>query len=320
MEFNRSLAVFIFMFGVVGNILNILVLSQRSYRSNSCAWLFLVLSIVNLVSLISGLITIMIDGWTTNPTDYIGVLCKLRAFLVFSTRTIAMWLMVLATTDRWLLSNMNAHRRQQSSLKNAQFWAAIIVILSVALYAQQLYCYEANLTDTPLKCYGKTVVCRYLTDLSLAIITVSIPILLMILFGSLIISNVRQSQHRIQTLQLGSAGASTKRPLGSHSENSVGKFRQKTDRSLLRMLFSQVILTGIFTFPLCLDKFYSSFSGDQGSPLVLATNAFVYDLAILAYDISNGITFYVYTLCGGTVFRKALYEFIMSMKFKMRCH
>ncbi|CAF4407931.1 unnamed protein product, partial [Rotaria magnacalcarata] len=95
----------------------------------------------------------MIGGWVTNPTDYIGVLCKLRAFLVFSTRTMAMWLMVLATTDRWLLSSINAHRRQHSSLKNAQLWTATIVILSVALYAQQLYCYDANLMDTPLRCY-----------------------------------------------------------------------------------------------------------------------------------------------------------------------
>ncbi|CAF3394224.1 unnamed protein product [Rotaria socialis] len=262
----------------------------------------------------------MIGGWTTNPTNYIGVVCKLRAFLVFSTRTIATWLMVLATTDRWLLSSMDAHRRQQSSLKNAKLWTAIIVILSVALYAQQLYCYEANLIDTPLKCYGKTIVCRYLTDLSLAIVTVSIPIFLMFVFGLLVISNVRQSQRRIRTLQLGSVGATTNRPVASNSENSAGKFRQKTEHSLLRMLFAQVILIGIFTLPLCLDKFYSSFSGDDGSPVVLAVNAFVYDLSILVYDISNGITFYVYTLCGGTVFRKALYDFIMSMKLKMRCH
>ncbi|CAM4979925.1 unnamed protein product [Rotaria socialis] len=142
----------------------------------------------------------------------------------------------------------------------------------------------------------------------------------MILFGSLIISNVRQSQRRIHTLQLGSTGVATKRPLGSHGENSVGKFRQKTDRSLLRILFSQVILIGIFTLPLCFAKFYLSFWDDHGSQLVLAANVFVYDLAILIYDISNGITFYVYTLCGGTVFRKALYDFIMSMKLKMRCH
>lgn len=318
-QFNRSVAVFIFLFGVIGNILNILILSQKSYRSNSCAWLFLALSIDNLISLMSGLVTIMIGGWAINPTNYNPVVCKLRAFFVFSTRTVATWLMVLATIDRWLLSSIHANRRRRSSLRNAKQWTAVIITLSVLLYAQQLYCYEANLIDTPLKCYGKTVVCRYLTDLSLAIVTVSIPLILMLLFGSLVISNVRQSQRRVRSLPLGNARSTINKTMASNSENSLGKSRQKTERSLLRMLFCQVILIGVFTLPLCLDKFYSSFSGDNGSSVELAINAFVYDLAILIFDISNGVTFYIYVLCGGTVFRKALYDFILLTKRKIRC-
>ncbi|CAF3170728.1 unnamed protein product [Rotaria sp. Silwood2] len=118
-EFNRSLAVFISLFGVIGNILNIFVFSQRIYHWNSCGWIFLVLSIVDLVSLVSGLSTLIIAGWTINPTSYIGPICKIRAFLVFSTRTMATWLMVLATIDRWLQSSINARHRQKSSLKNS---------------------------------------------------------------------------------------------------------------------------------------------------------------------------------------------------------
>ncbi|CAF4650898.1 unnamed protein product, partial [Rotaria sp. Silwood2] len=108
--------------------------------------------------------------------NYIGWVCKLRAFLVFTTRTIAPWLILLATVDRWLLSSINAHRRQKGTLKNAQQWIIIIVILSVLLYVQQLYCYEANLIDTPLQCYGKTVAYRYLTGLSFAIMTIIFPL------------------------------------------------------------------------------------------------------------------------------------------------
>ncbi|CAF4562334.1 unnamed protein product [Rotaria sp. Silwood2] len=82
----------------------------------------------------------------------------------------------MATVDRWLLSSINAHRRQKGTLKNAQQWIIIIVILSVLLYVQQLYCYEANLIDTPLQCYGKTVAYRYLTGLSFAIMTIIFPL------------------------------------------------------------------------------------------------------------------------------------------------
>jgi hypothetical protein len=49
---NLSFAIFLWLFGVMGNALNILVLSQRALRSNSCAWLFLISSLFNLVSII----------------------------------------------------------------------------------------------------------------------------------------------------------------------------------------------------------------------------------------------------------------------------
>ncbi|CAF1162776.1 unnamed protein product [Rotaria sp. Silwood1] len=262
----------------------------------------------------------MIGGWTDNPANYIGVVCKLRAFLVFSTRTMAMWLIVLATVDRWLLSSFDVHRRQKSSLKNVQRGTVVIVILSLLLYAQQLYCYDANRMDTPLKCYGTTNVCRNFTDLSLVIATVTIPLILMVLFGVLIISNVHQSRRRIQILTLQNAKSTMDKSLPASTGDADRKSKQKIEHSLLRMLFFQVILMTIFTIPLCLDKFYSSFSGDNGSKVEMAINAFVYDLAILIYDISNGIPFYIYTLCGGTVFRKALHNFITSMKLKFRCH
>ncbi|CAF4919724.1 unnamed protein product [Rotaria sp. Silwood1] len=262
----------------------------------------------------------MIGGWTDNPANYIGVVCKLRAFLVFSTRTMAMWLIVLATVDRWLLSSFDVHRRQKSSLKNVQRGTVVIVILSLLLYAQQLYCYDANRMDTPLKCYGTTNVCRNFTDLSLVIVTVTIPLILMVLFGLLIISNVHQSRRRIQILTLQNAKSTMDKSLPASTGDADGKSKQKIEHSLLRMLFFQVILMTIFTIPLCLDKFYSSFSGDNGSKVEMAINMFVYDLAILIYDISNGIPFYIYTLCGGTVFRKALHNFIISMKLKFRCH
>ncbi|CAF4176701.1 unnamed protein product, partial [Rotaria sordida] len=222
-QFNRYASVLILLFGVVGNILNILVLSQRALRSNSCAWIFLASSIANLISILFGLTTRIISGWTTDPIDHIGWACKLRAFVVFSTRTIASWLIVLATVDRWLSSSTNVHRRQKSTLKNAQRWTTTIIILSILLYAQQLYCYEANLIDTPLKCYGKTDACRFITDSSFAVITILFPLVLMILFGLLTISNVRQSQRRIHQLQLRNMTLTKKNSAASNNENPNGK-------------------------------------------------------------------------------------------------
>ncbi|CAF4691597.1 unnamed protein product [Rotaria sp. Silwood2] len=138
----------------------------------------------------------------------------------------ATWLMVLATIDRWLQSSINARHRQKSSLKNSQLWTIIIIILSAICYSQQLYCYEANLIDTPLQCYGKTSVCRYLTDLSLALVTVCIPVILMVLFGLLIISNIRQSQHRVHILQSTTIESISTMPSNLNSGNSLGRLKK----------------------------------------------------------------------------------------------
>jgi hypothetical protein len=117
---NRYFATIIFIFGVIGNILNISVLSQKLLRSNSCAVLFCGSSVAGLISLISGLTPRVLAAWITDLSETIEWICKIRGFVLFTSRAIAFWLITLATVDRWLLSCADAHRRQFSTVKNAQ--------------------------------------------------------------------------------------------------------------------------------------------------------------------------------------------------------
>ncbi|CAF5013564.1 unnamed protein product [Rotaria sp. Silwood1] len=144
LQINRYCTIFILLFGFVGNILNILALSQRNLRSNPCGWYFLTSSIANLISIVSGLLTRLLSGWNNDLTETIDWLCKLRAFVVFSSRTIALWLIMFATIDRWLLSSANAHYRRLSTLKNARRITFIVVFIFCLMYVQMFYCYQAN--------------------------------------------------------------------------------------------------------------------------------------------------------------------------------
>lgn len=316
-QLNRYVAVIIFLFGVVGNILNILVLSQKFFRFNSCAWLFLVSSIINLISILCGLTTRILSGWIVDPTSYIGWACKLRALIVFATRTMSPWLFALATIDRWLLSSIDANRRRRSNLKNAQRGAIAIIISSILLYTQMLYCYDITDGNTPLPCYGKTLACQHLTDFSLILITILCPLFFMVVFGLLTISNVHRSQLRVQTHPVKSTVNAGNNSSGAVIRNSEKKLKQKNDRNLLRMLLVQVLLLIILTLPLAVSKIYSTTAGDDASETDAIISSFVYQLCILIYFISNGLPFYVYTLCGGTMFRKALYDLLLSMKRKL---
>ncbi|CAF3703529.1 unnamed protein product, partial [Rotaria sordida] len=150
-QLNRYFGIFIIIFGIVGNTINTCVLSQRPLRSNPCAWLFLTSSIANGIGILSGLTSRPLSTWSLDLTNTNQFLCKLRAFLLFNAITIGSWLIMLATVDRWLSSNIDANKRRRSTLKNAQIGAIVIVIVSTLIETQQLYCFEANLTNTPLK-------------------------------------------------------------------------------------------------------------------------------------------------------------------------
>ncbi len=66
---NQCSEIFIVLFGSIDNILNVLVLSQRSLLSNSCALLFLVSSISNLVAILFDLTSRILSGWNMDPTN-----------------------------------------------------------------------------------------------------------------------------------------------------------------------------------------------------------------------------------------------------------
>jgi hypothetical protein len=308
-QLNRYLAIIIFIFGVVGNILNCLVLSQRTLRSNPCVLLFLVSSFIDLISILTGLTTRILAGWGLDPTTTNTPICKLRAFIVFSTRTMAIWLITLATIDRWLLSSMNFHRRQLSTLKNVTKGIILTIIISTILYSHMLYCYQSNLIDTPLQCYGKSAECRLATDIIYALITILIPSVLMIIFGLMIISNIRYLRMRVETVTI----------VSILSPSRVKQMKlKKTDRQLLRMLLLQVSLLIIFCIPQTIQKFYITFKPfGTVSKREEAINHFLYNIEVLLAFVASGMPFYLYTLAGGIIFRRASMDFIRTIQQKL---
>ncbi|CAF3975676.1 unnamed protein product [Rotaria sp. Silwood1] len=143
------------------------------------------------------------------------------------------------------------------------------------LYAQLIYCYQANLTQTPLKCYGKTEICRMITDFSYAVITIVIPIIVMIIFGLLTISNVQNSYRRICITTIAQL---------SKSGKNQSQRCKKTDYSLLLMLLVQTIK----------------------SSLQNAIEYLAFNLLLLLTYFSRGMPFYIYTLCGEKIFRQTI--------------
>jgi hypothetical protein len=236
---------------------------------------------------------------------------------VFTSRTIAFWLITLASIDRWISSCINARYRNKSTLKNAQKGAIIITVISIILYVQMFYCYEANLINAPLKCYGKTIFCRHLTALTYGFITILCPLFFMIVFGIMTVLNIRESQRRTHTIN---GDVSTQNNPTRNSDNQQKRLKSKADRHLLFMLLIQVILLTLLTLPQAIQKIYSTFTEEMSTDLLhQAINNFIYSFVLLLSFIASGMPFYIYTLCGGNLFRKALYDLGRVMMKKILC-
>ncbi|CAF0749928.1 unnamed protein product [Rotaria sp. Silwood1] len=319
MQINRYFSIFIFLFGTIGNILNCVVLSQPTLRVNPCAYLFLISSIANMISILFGLTTRILAGWNIDITDTNSLVCKFRAFIVFVSRTIAFWLIAFATIDRWFSSCSQYQRRQMSSLKNAQRGTIIIIILSILLYCQMIYCYEANMSSTPLPCYGKNVVCRFLTDLTYAIITILCPLLIMFIFGLITISNIRQTcTARLFKKKLIVLNGNNKNVL--ISKKSQQQRKKRIDRYLRHVLFIQIIFLSILTIPQAIEKFYTTLSVNATKSLLNITiNKFIYNFVLLLTYLASGLPFYIYTLSGGSTFRVTLINSLQSILEKLTC-
>jgi hypothetical protein len=312
-QFNRSFGIFILIFGSIGNILHCLILSQRTLRSNPCAFLFRMSSIANIISILIGVPTRILAGWNIDPTNTLSWLCKCRAFLVFTSRTIAFWLIVLATIDQWLSSSMKVHHRQMSTLKNARKGILIVIFLSISLHIQMFYCYEANLTNTPLKCYGKSLECRLITDLTYSFLTIILPLLLTLIFGLKTVSNVHQVCSRIHPMNTIAIIYSANPGIKKITSNRQRK--KKLDHHLLLVLFIGVIISTLFTLPQAIDKLYSTFTIKfENSKNDDATDSLIYNIVLLLSFVASGTPFYIYILVGGTVYRNAL-----SNLFKKSC-
>ncbi|CAF4313301.1 unnamed protein product [Adineta steineri] len=138
----------------------------------------------------------------------------------------------------------------------------------------------------------------------------------MFIFGLMTISNVRKTQSRLQPETLTMNARNGHESTITNMRNPLQ--RKKSDRHLLIMLFIQVLLILLFTLPLSAYKLYSTLTRNVlKSTLQNTIENFMFNIFLLALYVSCGMPFYIYTLSGGRVFRKALFSLMEALRRKM---
>lgn len=297
--------------------MNVLVLLQRPLRLNPSAAFLAVSSIACLIAIVSGLTSRMMAGYAADLTLTVKWICITRNYVLYTARTVALWMIAFATLDRWRSSSVNIHLRQKSSVKNTKQSLLIVLIFSCLANIPITFCYEANLTEAIRGCYASTYACRVITDLIYAIITTVLPLIVMVIFGLLTVQNVRYMRVRVQNLTFSLSHQ-------HHRTAATGPERQQTkkrDRYLLKMLLVQVTLLCLFTCGHPIHKAYTSIAANSAPPSVQsAIENFIFTLLTLLNFTASGMPFYIYTLTGGHIFRNALFDLIKASARKILCH
>ena len=188
---------FVFAFGMVGNILNIVVFtSLNSFRETSAAFYMTVTSSVNVVQLIVSLLSrILITGFNIDPTRSSLAVCKLREYLVTTLMLISFTLMCFAAIDQFFSMTVRWHHlcntRVARRLTIAAFISCFLHSIPCSLYYNRVVSPSTGqitcvITNWQYALYYS----RFLFPFLLGFL----PLLIRITFGILAFNNVRGLQ------------------------------------------------------------------------------------------------------------------------------
>ena len=229
---NRSIPVLLLLFGTIGNLLNLYILSRRSLRRSSCLFYFFAASVANLFCLWCGLTTRLLSGYDMDPTTNNSFVCKLRYFITYMSLSLSAFFLLFASADRWASSNARMRVRSYCEIKFARRLVVITALIGCLLYSQVFYCYIAAAEKFPVFCYCPTLLCRIYNDSIFLLLYSIIPPIFMLIFSWLTVRNVKKMRQQVNVTTP-----------HSHFRNDLMK---KRDRQMITMLVMKVL-----SFSLC---------------------------------------------------------------------
>ncbi len=246
---NRTIPIPLLIFGTIGNVLNLWILTRKSLRTNSCSFYFLSSSVTNLICLWCGLTTRLLSGYNLDPTAWNSLVCKFRFFMTYMSLSLSACFLVYASIDRWTSSSSNVHIRLFSRIHIAERMVMYTILIALVLYSQAFYCYSTISNQFPVNCYCPNIICRMYNDLLFLILFSILPPIFMLGFGWITIQNAKKVRLQVNPNTI--------------TNNLYQNSMKKKDRQMITMLFIQVILFFICVTPSGISKAYTAFTFHQ---------------------------------------------------------
>ncbi|CAF0843170.1 unnamed protein product [Adineta ricciae] len=244
--------ILMYIFGSIGNILNIWVFaiwsrspnqSQKHYRhsqtSNSSLYL-LASSIANLFVIIYPLLTrIMFDGYHYRVTlNNVLIFCKLRFYVLHTFDLISLICICMATFDRYLVSSRKVRLRKLSTRRQQTKLIILFLVVLIGLHSVPVMIFF-NVSSTG-KCtiLSTNYLYYYLCTIQIVLHGI-IPIIFLSIFGLLTFKQLK----RIKT-----------RSCSRHQHHHKRKKGISSDKQLSRMLLLMSLAIILSSIPYCIEQ------------------------------------------------------------------
>jgi hypothetical protein len=237
--------IIMYIFGIIGNILNIWVFSiwsrsrrrshknHRSDRTSNSSLYLLASSLANLIVIIYPLLTrIMFDGYRYHVTKAnLFILCKLRFYTLHTFDLISLTCICMATFDRYLISSRKVRLRELSTRRQRTKLIILFIILFIGLHSVPIGIYYDISNTGQCTILSLTYLYYYLYIVQIFLHGI-IPIIVLSIFGILTFKQLKKIN-----------------PRHRHHHGNIS-----SDKQLSRMLLLMSIAIILSSIPYCIEQ------------------------------------------------------------------
>ena len=272
----------ILLFGMVGNILSILVLVRKAMQRNNSSTYLIMLAITNM----SVLTFSCFKTWLRLVSDfellhYSDAMCKILKYVFFTSTHFSAWLVVLLTCERFLVVCF--------PFRASHFWFVhrpwIVTLITISIIMltniNQFWTSQLRVTEQGRECavYDQhNTLCTVFSNLNMLIYSL-VPAIIVFSLNTAIIVTIARHRYSGETI------TSPRTPLPL--------IRRQNQQRLTIMLLCICVLWLLLTGPYAII--------DSGIPLNNMERGTEYLVRTLAYTfmyINHAINFYIYCLTG----------------------
>lgn len=292
--------------GSIGCIINLMVLTQKILRKNSCSIYFIAYNIVNIIYIYAAPFYATLNiGYNIDASIQNLVLCRLRLYTTVLFNCLCSFYLVLAAIDRVLITSSNARTRQRSTLHMAYIYVIGGIIFWALFHSHELFL--TNIIQTlpnVFLCYFEQDVYRIFLNYYL-LIKELLTLTLLTICGLWSIKNIRSSVRRI--------GGAADAPGSTNAVTNTAHSNSSKDRQLAFMLLMDIMIYGIFYSTYAIFLLYQQITQYYVKSLVqIQIERIVRNLAQFAASIPVSTSFYT-NLTASKTFRNEVKK-VLSWK------